>query len=108
MPRYLTLQSKVLESLYDAAPSLEAAQEITQVLVTERRALREFLEENPETQLPGKPTIAVQLNLWTAVVGLQKTAKKDEEAARENEEDERIQYIHKARDLATQELIGVA
>jgi len=75
--RYLTLPQQELEALYDAASSLEEAQEITDRIGLERGELAKY----PDARFPGTPTIAIMQTLLTALAGMHRVAEKAEAAA---------------------------
>ena len=104
-PRYITMPHAQLAALYDAA-SLEEAQAVTASLVAERRALA---EHHPDAKFPGgKPTIALQLSILTAMAGMGRVTEREAAAAREAGEEERVRHIHKELDLAKQALADAA
>lgn len=103
-PRYITMPHALLEALYNNA-SLEEAQEITAVLIAERRALA---EHHPDAKFPGKRTFAIYLSLFTAAVGMGSVAEREAAVAREAGEEERVRHIHKELDLAKQALTDAA
>jgi len=102
--RYLTMPTVELAALFDAA-SLEEAQAITTALVTERRTLA---KRHPDAKFPGKPTIAIQLSLFTAAAGMGRVAERVTTVAREAGQEERVRQIREGHDVAIEELSDAA
>jgi hypothetical protein len=96
--RYLTLPQEELEALYDAASSLEEAQEITDRIGLERGELAKY----PDAQFPGTPTIAIMQTLLTALAGMHRVAEREEVAA--GGDIERIEHIRATREQLAQNL----
>ena len=96
--RYLTLPQEELEALYDAASSLEEAQEITDRIGLERGELAKY----PDAQFPGTPTIAIMQSLLTALAGMHRVAEREEVVA--GGDIERIEHIRATREQLAQNL----
>jgi hypothetical protein len=84
--------------LYDAASSLEEAQEITDRIGLERGELAKY----PDAQFPGTPTIAIMQTLLTALAGMHRVAEREEVAA--GGDIERIEHIRATREQLAQNL----
>jgi transcriptional regulator with XRE-family HTH domain len=96
--RYLTLPQQALEALYDAASSLEEAQEITDRIGLERGELAKY----PDARFPGTPTIAIMQSLLTALAGMHRVAEREEVVA--GGDIERIEHIRATREQLAQNL----